>query len=257
MAYGYNDHMRIGAIDAVRLPVLAGRWLNEILDGDLHQMGYIDDAFRAAASAPHAFVVQVGAYDGVYDDPLRKHVVESELEGLLIEPRAEPYSRLQALYEDNPRIRTRRVAIGLNAGEVCLRNFRASRGDSDFWDANATTDLAILHGQRLGHWLMARSIETEPATETVPCLPLVCVLRESGVDPQDITMLVSDTEGQDAEVVSQLLETGARPSLILLEHLRLTYMQNRTINRSLREEGYKLTFTYKDTLATRPGLVAT
>jgi hypothetical protein len=53
---------------------------------------------------PELTFVQIGAYDGVSTDPLRKYIERCGWRGVMLEPQPGPAKELRALYRDNPRI---------------------------------------------------------------------------------------------------------------------------------------------------------
>jgi len=59
-------------------------------------------------------IIQIGAYDGVTNDPLRPFIVANanDLDVILFEPQTEPFRKLHSLYQDFPNIRCVNKAIG-------------------------------------------------------------------------------------------------------------------------------------------------
>ena len=64
------------------------------------------------------FFVQIGAMDGVVDDPLREHVLASGWRGLLVEPLPDMFERLRANYAGREGLRFERTAIVDRSGPV-------------------------------------------------------------------------------------------------------------------------------------------
>ena len=56
--------------------------------------------YKLAATVPDLFFVQIGANDGITDDPIRKYVTRYHWRGLLVEPQAEVFQRLLYNYRD-------------------------------------------------------------------------------------------------------------------------------------------------------------
>src|ERR1700677_3287835 len=46
--------------------------------------------------------IQVGAYDGLSTDPLRKYIARCPWSGVMLEPQPRPAERLRELYADRP-----------------------------------------------------------------------------------------------------------------------------------------------------------
>lgn len=70
------------------------------------------------------FFVQVGANDGVWDDPLHDLVLEFHLSGLLIEPLPDIFDKLKHNYRDQPQLLFENVAILSRDGDVPIHRVR-------------------------------------------------------------------------------------------------------------------------------------
>jgi FkbM family methyltransferase len=55
--------------------------------------------------------IQIGAFDGVFFDPLRKHIERNGWHGILVEPQPEPFARLRENYSHQPQLRFENAAI--------------------------------------------------------------------------------------------------------------------------------------------------
>lgn len=243
--------MNIGRIHAPRFPELAGKWLNEVVGGNAAQLSRIESLYTAAFSANGACLVQIGAYDGEFDDPARDYLVRysSTVSALLIEPQKKAYHRLCSLYDDAPNVRTEYLAVGSKFGEVVLSHFATSAADQHFWRAGATVHRQQLHAMRRWHRIKALLTHSQPMEEVVMAMPLAAILDLADVQPKDISIFISDTEGCDIPIARQLLNCQAEPRLIQFEHLFATSGQMHDILGTLAMRGYKFEQTYKDTIA--------
>jgi len=65
-------------------------------------------------------VLQIGANDGVMEDPIRESILRLKLPALLVEPLPDLFSRLKTNYADQSQIYFENVAIGQSPGTVNL-----------------------------------------------------------------------------------------------------------------------------------------
>src|SRR6185369_8439389 len=72
---------------------------------------------------PQPFFVQIGGYDGVSFDPLRPHIVENDLPGLIVEPVPLYFNKLNALYAGSTKVRPINCAIAEENGERTIWGF--------------------------------------------------------------------------------------------------------------------------------------
>src|SRR5579862_6710692 len=64
--------------------------------------------------------IQVGAFDGVSTDPLRKYIQTCGWRGVLIEPQPGPAAQLQQLYDENDRLSIVQAAVDQRCGPRTL-----------------------------------------------------------------------------------------------------------------------------------------
>ena len=69
--------------------------------------------------------IQVGAFDGVTADPLRKYIIECGWKGALVEPQADASKRLRELYDGNDRVKVFQAAVDRQAGSRTLYTVRS------------------------------------------------------------------------------------------------------------------------------------
>src|SRR4051812_34422848 len=67
--------------------------------------------------------IQIGANDGVSNDPIRRYVVEYGFKGVLIEPQPDVFTRLKANYSGMPGITFENAAIAACDGEIEMYRF--------------------------------------------------------------------------------------------------------------------------------------
>ena len=75
---------------------------------------------RMFEAGPELNFVQVGVYDGVTCDPLRKYIGKCGWRGALVEPQRRAAEKLRELYEGNDRIITLQAALDYKCGSRTL-----------------------------------------------------------------------------------------------------------------------------------------
>ena len=201
---------------------------------------FLGDLFAQAESL---HVLQIGANDGIQNDPLRKHLANSKATAVLVEPLPYYFHKLSALYsEESGRIRIKQVAIGAKEGQLilysippCVANLMNDRVPNDWAHGQGSTSLNFVKGEILNNsWrgpryrrqieVFLRSIEE---TE-VRVVNISEVAGEHAID-----LLVIDVQGFEVDVLSGLGTT--RPRFILCE----TSENRETIFRLLISLGYR------------------
>jgi hypothetical protein len=67
---------------------------------------------------PNPYFIQIGAFDGVANDPLHKIVLRHHLSGIVIEPQQDAFAALQRNYAKEPQVVCENVAISSNSGQI-------------------------------------------------------------------------------------------------------------------------------------------
>jgi FkbM family methyltransferase len=158
--------------------------------------------------------LQIGANDGVRDDPLHHIIRRYQLSGLLIEPLPDLFEQLKANYAD---------CSGLSF-ECC------AIGDSD---------------AKFG----IRRLEKYVVPMRVPVLTLSNLLKKN--DMRDLSLLQVDTEGFDCRIVQSALRLGIYPKIINYEYVHCRPHERAECKRMLSENGYHFVDVGRDTLAVR------
>src|ERR1043165_5999095 len=102
------------------------------------------------------FFIQVGANDGIVDDPLRDLIVNNRLHGLLIEPLPDIFTRLKHNYREQSQLLFENVAIVDEPGVVPIHRVRNDVAGPEHWGTIASFTRANL----LRQGVPAKSIET-------------------------------------------------------------------------------------------------
>jgi FkbM family methyltransferase len=189
--------------------------------------------------------IQVGANDGKRSDPLHRWITEYGLKGMLIEPLPDLFAALRRTYSDQPQLIFENCAICDTDGEVYMYRVRAdapvpdgAHGLASFNRANLSADLHHIPG-------LDAHVERVP----VKARRLMSLAVEH--DLQTPSLLMVDTEGYDAKVVTAALSDGMRPLLIMYEHVHLAPAEHFACNELLQRCGYGFIRVGMDTYAVR------
>jgi len=150
--------------------------------------------------------VQIGANDGVTDDPLRPYIARGKWQGLMIEPNPTAFARLHSLYGDHPGIALEQAAVTRRDGPVELHLPAGKVPGKAFGDLIGTMAPA-------GGW--ARSRPGGTTSVQVRGRRLHSILDEHGITEVDVLQI--DTEGYDFVVLQCIDFSRIRPLVISYE----------------------------------------
>ncbi len=212
----------------------------------------VDRFLRRTIEARERFsVLQVGAYDGISNDPLHDLIqAYPHLHAVLLEPQAEPYAALQARWEGCARVVPLQKALADACGERSLYVLRESdRHLHPFAGQIASFSRAHVEFECARYiWRPSRDVITSIAVPTIDWPTLV---EQHG--PFDYVTI--DVEGYDGEVLRQMDFTKTPPEIIRYEYRHLTADAQQRAAQRLERAGYVLRRIDKaDTLAIRSRL---
>lgn len=200
------------------------------------------------------YFVQIGANDGLRNDPVREFVFEHGWEGVLVEPQPDVFELLRANYS--------------MFGGLDLRFVNAAVSDSDdsvlpFW----TFDDQFLAGLPLEDRLDLQrkaSFDREHVRRTlsrftddeshirsidVPCVSMDTLLRDNGVE-REVDILVIDAEGHETAILGAIDYASFSPEAILFESHNLAERHAETVA-MLEAAGYRVERLGGDSVALR------
>jgi len=171
-------------------------------------------------SGPFTFI-QVGAFDGVTCDPLRKYLVKYPWTGVMLEPQPQAFGKLAALYKGRDDISIMNAAINESNGEADLYVVENdalpewARGMASFDEQNILKHADALPG-------LAGSIQ-KSRIKTVSFEQLLADHQFTRVN-----LLQIDTEGFDAEVLKLFPFSKIKPVIIHFEskHIPVARLEN-------------------------------
>lgn len=186
------------------------------------------------------FVLQIGAYDGNFVDPIAGLIRLHGWHGLLVEPQPEAFKQLRENYRDQPQLRFENAAVGT---EDCLITIYSLKG-ADSHLASLDRHHLVRHGERSGDIIEHR----------VQCLTLHTLLARHGIEHVDLLQI--DAEGNDGSILHSIDFTTFRPPIICYEHANLVEAERNACIELLGKQGYRILLEDSDTIAYRdPRLV--
>lgn len=206
----------------------------ELLERETRRALEFDDVVcrRMFETNPRLTFIQVGAFDGTTQDPLRKYIATFGWRGVLIEPQPAPARRLRELYSDHEGIVVVEAAIDRAPGLRTLFSVDAAKAPA--WGrALASFDREHL----LKHAHLIPGIADMITEETVTCLPFAEVLHH--VHPGRLDLLQIDTEGADATVLALFPFEDLRPAIVHWEVHHLSRGQRAACLQRLSRFGYR------------------
>jgi FkbM family methyltransferase len=205
---------------------------------------------------PNPFFVQVGGFDGVSFDPLRPHVVDGNLSGLIFEPIPQYFEKLQALYAGSDRVKPVNVAISEADGERTIWRFNPEAvergllpphfaGISSFLMEDLLKDTGVL-GRSSPNAETTAALRQLVQAVPVQCRTLSGLLRDEAVVEVDILQV--DTEGYDYIILKLFDFDRWRPTIVHYEHQHLGPADREAAEALLRSHGYQIHREAYDTL---------
>jgi len=197
-----------------------------------------------ARSYPEAFVIEIGANDGVEHDPIRDQLAAGGWRALMVEPAASAFARLRRNYAGAaPRVALVNAAVADHDGEVELHELEwVEDGGGRRLDVFGSLSE---HAVRTSAEIFVPTEHRRIVRTTVPCLTLRSLCRRHRVERIDL--LVIDVEGYDFEVVKQVDFTELRPRLLAYEHLLLSPADREACEALVRDHGYETLAERRDT----------
>jgi FkbM family methyltransferase len=193
------------------------------------------------------FFIQVGAFDGKTNDPLRELVLRYKWHGLFLEPQREAFHQLEENYGSQPGLLFRNAAVADVSGPRMLYKLRAGEAGLPSWAqqlASFRRETLLKHGDVIPG--IANRIETE----TVDCLTFEDLLAP--LQPGRIDLLQIDTEGYDFEILKLFHGAGLKAHILSFEHKHLSHQERDDCVEHLISLGYRVALDGPDAVAYRP-----
>ena len=206
-------------------------------------------------SKKNLFFVQIGANDGLWNDPLYKFIRRDKWRGFLIEPQKDVFHQLRDNYNKITGLIFENVAIAEENGQkelykISFTKERWATGISSFKkediirliDAGYVSRMALKSKLQLpedkNSWIN---------TETVTTITFADLIEKHKVAKLDVLML--DVEGYEFEILKTIPFERVSIKNIIYEHSHFKDFERQRIESFLREWGYSLEYCTSDTIA--------
>ncbi|MBY0360176.1 MAG: FkbM family methyltransferase [Candidatus Obscuribacterales bacterium] len=189
------------------------------------------------------YFVQIGAADGISNDPLFHLIKTKKWKGILVEPVPYLYDKLQHNYADCTDLIFENVAIS-NKEEIRDFWFPQNINGQPEWFyqlGSFSRDVILKHADAIP------DLDKMIDRVSLPCISLSSLLKRNKITKFDVLLI--DTEGYDFEIIKQIDFSFCKPKIIIYEHKHLKTQDQKACLHYLKEHGYQLTEEQTNTLA--------
>ena len=200
-------------------------------------------------------VVQIGANDGITNDPIHKFIKRDNWRGVLLEPQFFVYENyLKKIYQRNKEIHTLCAAIGVKDDKQYLYkigfcDMRWATGLASFFKENVEKAFSTGFVQKK---CSKYNIKLPSASERIKSEEVMVISPETLLNRYNITtidLLQIDVEGFDFEVIKIFDIQKTRPKTIIFEHIHLNENEMKLCIEHLKNNNYAVRSIGANTLA--------
>jgi len=209
----------------------------------------IDSAFDRtidlyAKKTKNLFFVQIGACDGIQNDPIHDYIIKYRWKGILIEPVKELFAKLVQNYKDQSNLIFENVAISDKCETRDIYRLKITEESLPEWQQElASFSLNTV----LKHEYAIPNIRDRIVKEKVKCTTLEGLLAKHGLKEMDLLQI--DVEGYEFEIIKTLDFSIIKPKIIRYEHKHLRPEDKIRCEEMLKRNGYNVIEGFPDTLA--------
>jgi FkbM family methyltransferase len=178
--------------------------------------------------------IQVGAYDGISTDPLRRYIGRCGWRGVMIEPQPGPAGRLRQLYRDNANIVVIEAAV--ESQRMTRTLYTVERDGLPEWAGGMAS---LDRGQILKQDYLIPGIGKFIREVRVQCVSFSEVL-EAQPDANQLDLLQIDAEGADGRILSWFPFQRIKPAIVHWEIKKMTKLEQEAVLDLLCSHGYRI-----------------
>jgi len=210
----------------------------ELLSNSLHKIG---------KENPNAFVIQIGANDGISFDDTRGFLDMYQWPALLVEPIPEIFQELKNNFADRNNYIYEQSAITTNSGPITMLNVTN--------EAISNNDLHPGYKGMSALYPLKNGFGTDYERDIYVKDNLAQNIQVNGITFPDLLakhnisnfdILICDAEGHDWEIFNQIDLTKYRPKVIRLEYMNLTKEEQSFVIEKLQAHNYKYEISGQD-----------
>lgn len=199
--------------------------------------------------------IEIGANDGMWDDPIYKFIRRDHWKGILIEPQKIAFERLRQNYTRLKDLKFENVAIDNTIGtrvlyKISFSNAQWATGISSFIkkdiikliEAGYVEKMARTENVKLpankNDWISEEIVEVDTIEH---------IINKYALSKLDLIMI--DAEGYDFEIIKSIPFNILYPTVIVFENCHFSKDTANDCNEYLRSKGYELEEDEFDTIA--------
>lgn len=221
--------------------------------------GSLDDFInRFSKITEKVSVVQIGANDGINNDPIHKFIKRDHWQGVLLEPQKYVFEKyLKPLYRKTKGIMVMNAALDAKDGfkpiyKISVSNSRWATGLTSF-NRKILEEVVksgyIERQARKEGCPLPENKDEFIAVESVECICTETLLKKAGIEKTD--WLQIDTEGFDFEIIKMFNIGITKPTVIVYENTHLSAADREECINHLKINGYAFRDYESNTLAMR------
>lgn len=218
----------------------------DILDQMIHSKSKDIDGFK---------FLQIGANDGLINDPIYKFILRDKWTGIRIEPLPIPFKKLEYLHGRNHRVIPMQCLVADESGEMEI--YHLSFSDSRWATGLASLDKSNLQRQIDNGYVEKRAAKFQaklPAdksawisSSSLKVAEINSLIRKEFPDGLDFLQI--DVEGFDHKLIAALDLSAIKPGMLRFEHLHIPEEELKPCLDKLEKFGYRLLKSDMDYLA--------
>ncbi len=190
-----------------------------------------------ASHAKTVTFMQIGANEGLVNDPLYHNIRLHQWSGVLVEPFEEAFQKLKYNHFNNPRLIFEKVAISDESKDMPFYYVEKKSPDVPDWvsqlnsfDKSITTEVQ----EKFGTLVEIKEMQ-------IPCTTVEEILTRNNIPSLDLLLI--DTEGHDYEILKTIELKRWNPEIVIFEHRHLEDADFKKALDLLKRDGYQI---YKD-----------
>ena len=191
------------------------------------------------------FFLQIGASDGVTNDPIYYLVKKYGWSGTLVEPLPHIFEQLKKNYESCKGLQFLNVAVSGESGSIDIFYLPQQHVQEEWQKQLASFDRKAIEFNLRHHPELAKKIELIK----VPTADLKTIF--SGMKQSKPDLLVIDVEGHEFQILKQLKDISNKPDYIFFEKGTMHEDELSSLHSFLVESNYKIYSCGPDDLAVR------
>jgi len=190
------------------------------------------------------YLVQIGANDGITNDPVRNIIMDFKVPSILIEPQPAIFKILARNYEDVSNVECVNAAIDEESSTKKLFYIDPS---VDYYPKWAIGIASFNKETLLKHKRVLKDLENNVRSAEVPTVRFDQLLKDRNVSK--VFILQVDTEGYDFIILKHVFSCNFTPSIIQYEHKHLSAKDQYQCRELLSRKNYSFISSDFDTIA--------